>query len=101
MPNLYLHTHKAMQKVCRDSLEIQILLRHHDGDLLLRGASTAVRTNNRDGMLPGLQWLGEMPELALGRDIGHRLAVDDERGSRLSTADDFGHAAVKLSAFDF
>src|SRR6202165_4775428 len=103
----FLPIHTATQKriepmlVPRFARKSKGLLRHHDGDLLLRGASTAVRTNNRDRMLPGLQRLGEMPELAIGRDVRHGLAVDDERGSRLGTADNFRHASVKLSALYF
>src|ERR1700686_3973698 len=52
-------------------------------------------------MLPRLQRLGEMPELSIGRDVRRRLAIHDKRGPRLGTSDNFGHAAVKLSALDF
>src|SRR6202521_4313694 len=74
----------------------ELLLRNHDGHLLHRRPTSAIRPDNRNGVLSRIERLGEMTECSIRSDVRHRLTIHDQRRTRFCPAHDLRHVPVQL-----
>src|SRR5713101_840121 len=76
-PDFYcLRTPRPAQRCL--GLSSEILPRNHDGYLLHRRPAAAIRPDDRNRVLSRIERLGEVPEIAVRRDVRHGLAVHNQ-----------------------
>src|SRR5713101_23575 len=96
-PEIYcLRTPRPAQT--RFGLSSKLLLRNHDGHLLHRRSAPAIRTDNRNRVLAGSKLLGEVPEIAIRRDVRHGLAVHNQSRAGFRPANDLHRVSNHLLA---
>src|SRR6202158_1950339 len=75
-----------------------LLFRNHDGHLLHRRSAPAIRTDDRNRVLARSKLFGEVPEIAIRRDVRHGLAVHNQSRAGLRTAHDLRRVPHHLRA---
>src|SRR6185437_6223873 len=77
------------------------MLRNHDGHALDGCAASAILSRDHDLVRAAGHGLREVAEFPVRANVGHCLAVNNQRGARFRVANHFHHFAIKLDVIHF